>query len=146
MIINGTTARYVLQALGLVKTPGARLKLRARVREAIEAKAADAYQKGRIAAERDLDDDATQHVTALRRAREKDESRAGGDPSVEPTPGFDIVQAEAFVESFRGEPVEDDEVMMLRETFYRILKVEYRSMARDQSRSQEFEVPSSTQN
>ena len=44
MIINGTTARYVLQALGLVKTPGARLKLRARVREAIEAKAADAHQ------------------------------------------------------------------------------------------------------
>ena len=63
MIINGTTARYLLQALGLVQAAAARLRLRERARAAIEAKAAEVYRNGHIAGDRDADD-AEEHVTA----------------------------------------------------------------------------------
>ena len=74
-----------------------------------------------------------EHVTALRRARENDAGRRalGGDLEDEAPSkplGFDVAQAEAFVEAFRGAPVDDEEVAMLRETVYRVLKVEYRHM------------------
>ena len=42
--------------------------------------------------------------------------------------GFDVGQAEQFVESFRGETVDEEEVAMLREMVYRVVKVEYRHM------------------
>ena len=42
--------------------------------------------------------------------------------------GFDLGQAESFVEAFRGADVDEEEVAMIREVFYRVLKLEYRHM------------------
>ncbi len=132
MVINATTARYLLQAMGLVKATAARLRLRDRARQSIEARAAAAHKKGLMAADRNAED-ATQHVTALRRAREADASRRALSGDLEDKDssapvGFDVGQAETFVESFRGAEVDEEEVAMIREVFYRVLKLEYRHM------------------
>ena len=71
-----------------------------------------------MAADRNAED-ATQHVTALRRARDADASRRAlsgdledEDPSA--PMGFDVAEAESFMDSFRGEEVDEEEVAMIR--------------------------------